>query len=108
MSKERAVRRAARAAEVAARAVTRRKAEERAAGRAARKTTLARLVPLPSRRPPASGLLAAKRRRAIGMLVLGFLVVQLLTWAWTPDWGTRSAVLFASLFAVPLVAVFAL
>lgn len=38
------------------------------------------------------------------MLVVGFLVLQFLTWVSTPDWGLRAAVLLVSVLAVPLVA----
>lgn len=107
MSKERATRRSARQAEAASRAAERQRTQARGARRAARRASLARVAPLGSRRGRAPGILAAKRRRTLGMLLLGFFVLQVLTWAWTPDWGTRMAVLVASLFAMPLVAVFA-
>jgi hypothetical protein len=61
-------------------------------------------MPRPSGAAP--GLLAAKRRRTTGLLLLGFVAIQVLTWAATPDWGLRAAVLLVSLFAFPLVAVF--
>ncbi len=41
-------------------------------------------------------------------MVFGFLGAQALTWAVTPDWGTRVAVIVVSLFAAPVVAVFVL
>lgn len=105
MSKDRARRRAAREAEVAARAAER---ERRAAAQARRNVWWSRLTGwLPKRGGRAPGLLAAKRRRTAGLLILGFLVTQVLTWSATPDWGLRFAVALVSLFAFPLIAVFA-
>jgi hypothetical protein len=102
LSKERAKRRAVREAELAARAVER---ERRAAAQARRAGWWDKLTgSFPRRRGPAPGLLAAKRRRAWGLVVFGFFVVQLLTWLATPDWGLRIAVLLVSLFAVPVLA----
>ena len=49
-------------------------------------------------------MLAAKRRRTVGLVVFGFLTVQFLTWVSTPDWGLRLAVFVASLFAIPVLA----
>jgi hypothetical protein len=40
--------------------------------------------------------------------VLAFAVIQALTWAATPDWATRLAVVVVSLFAVPVVGAFVL
>lgn len=52
--------------------------------------------------------MAARRRRTVGLMVFGFVGVQALTWAVTPDWGTRVAILLVSLFAAPVVALFVL
>lgn len=52
-----------------------------------------------------AGLLAAKRRRALGLVLFAFFVVQFLTWVSTPDWGLRAAVLLVSIFAFPLLGV---
>lgn len=101
MSKERARRRSAQQAELAARTAARADAEAAAARRRRLVqpvvSAASRLVPRP--RP---GLLAARRRRSWGLLALGFVVVQILAWATTADWGVRAAVLVASLFAVPV------
>ncbi len=56
------------------------------------------------RRGARNGPLAAKRRRLVGLVALGFVVVQALTWAASADWGTRVAVLVVSLFALPVMA----
>ncbi|MBA2573236.1 MAG: hypothetical protein M3423_07280 [Actinomycetota bacterium] len=107
MSKERAVRRAAREAELAEQRAERERGDAERARRLARRTTFAKVVPRPLIRSSSStgGVLAARRRRRVGLLAVGFVVVQVLTWAWTPDWGVRVAVIIASLFAIPVVAV---
>jgi hypothetical protein len=51
--------------------------------------------------------LADKRRRKLGLLAGGFLLVQFICWVSTPDWGVRVAVLLVSLFALPVVTVLA-
>jgi len=53
------------------------------------------------------GSLADKRRRKLGLLAGGFLLVQFICWVSTPDWGVRVAVLLVSLFALPVVTVLA-
>ena len=104
MSKERALRRARREAEAAQRAAEReRQAAAQARSRARRERWLGWL-PRRTRTRVQGGLLAARRRRRVGMLVVSFLVVQFLTWVSTPDWGLRAAVLLVSVLAVPLVA----
>jgi hypothetical protein len=107
MSKDRAVRRAAREAELAEQQARRERERAEEARRLARKATFAKVVPRPATRFSGStgGVLAARRRRRVGLLAVGFVVVQVLTWAWTPDWGLRVAVIIASLFAIPVVAV---
>lgn len=107
MSKDRAVRRTAREAELAAQAQDRARRTERfARWDRARARVVAILSPL--RRRSRGGALAARRRRTVGLMVFGFLGAQALTWAVTPDWGTRVAVIVVSLFAAPVVAVFVL
>ena len=105
MSKERARRRAEREAEASRLAAARAKRTEAAARHQARKEAVARFLPRRSRRRAASGLLAAKRRRRIGLLAVGFFLVQFVCWVSTPDWGLRVAVLVVSLFALPVVTV---
>lgn len=106
MSKERAVRRAAREAELIEQRGRRERARAEEARRVARRATFGGAVPRPMKRFSGStSALAARRRRRVGLLAVGFVVVQVLTWAWTPDWGVRVAVIIASLFAIPVVAV---
>lgn len=107
MSKERARRRAERGAEAARAAEDRARQAAVAARRQGRRDAVTRLLPLRRWRPAATGLLAAKRRRRIGLLVTGFLLVQFICWVSTPDWGVRVAVLVVSLFALPVVTVLA-
>jgi hypothetical protein len=106
MSKERARRRAQREAEAVRRAQVRERQAAAQVRRQARREKLRSWLPKPTTQRGQSGLLAAKRRRAIGLLGFGFVVVQFLTWVATPDWGVRAAVLLVSLLAVPLVAAF--
>jgi len=106
MSKERAVRRAARETELAEQRARREKVQAAAYRRLTPRTTLARMRPRSLvGSSSSSSTLAARRRRRVGLLAVWFLVVQVLTWAWTPDWGVRVAVIVASLFALPVVAV---
>lgn len=107
MSKERARRRAEREAEAERLAAVRVKQAEVAARRQARRNVAANLLPTMSRRPGVAGLLAAKRRRMLGLLAAGFFFVQFVCWVSTPDWGVRVAVLLVSLFALPVVTVLA-
>ncbi len=108
MSKERAIRRTAREAELAEQRAQREREQAKQTRRFAWRTTLSKVVPWPATRSSsASGVLAARRRRRVGLLAVGFVIVQVLTWAWTPDWGVRVAVLIASIFALPVVAVLA-
>ncbi len=108
MSKERAVRRAAREAEREQRAVQRQRLEaaevQRRERRARWRRRLAWLPGVGTRWSRSTGPLAVKRRRVWGLVALAFLVVQLLTWIVTPSWGMRAAVLVVSIFALPLAA----
>ena len=110
MSKQRALRRAARDAE------RERREDERARQvaaavqqRARRARWRARLAWLPgvgsTRWARSTGPLATKRRRTWGLIAVAFLVLQALTWVVTPSWGLRVAVLVVSLFAVPVIVV---
>lgn len=107
MSKDRARRRAAREAQLEAEAAPRAERRARTARRDAIASRLTAIVRSRRRRSPV-GPLAWKRRRAVGLLLLGFVVTQALAWAVTADWGMRVAVAVASLFALPVVAVFVL
>ncbi len=105
MSKERARRRAAREAEAAQVSAARETQNASLARRRARADRWRRVLPAVPRRSGSTGLLAAKRRRALGLLATAFFFLQFLTWVSTPDWGVRGAVLLVSLFALPVVAV---
>jgi hypothetical protein len=109
MSKERATRRAAREADREQRLAERARIEASAARRREFWARLTRWVPRPKVKvwTKSSGLLAAKRRRRLGLLAFGFFVVQLLTWIVAPGWGARVAVLLVSLFTLPVLAVLA-
>ncbi|MEJ7775493.1 MAG: hypothetical protein WKF72_11850 [Nocardioidaceae bacterium] len=107
MSKERARRRAEREAEAATLAEGRAKQAAAAARRQGRRDVMTSLVQTRRRRPGVAGVLAAKRRRKIGLLAVGFFFVQLVCWVSTPDWGIRVAVLVVSVFALPVVTVLA-
>lgn len=107
MSRERALRRAEQEAARAADAATRVRRTARNSRRARLRSWLVTRPPSVRRRGT-PGLLAAKRRRAVGLLALGFLVVQVLTWSVTADWASRLAVAVVSLFALPVIAVFVL
>ena len=107
MSKERAVRRARRESEAAVAAAVRARRLARVSRHKQLRARLSRSVPtLKMRRR--SGLLAAKRRRTIGLIVLAFAVTQALTFVVTADWATRLAVVVVSLFAVPVIGAFVL
>ncbi len=107
MSKERALRRAAREADREKREAERARAEAAAAKRRQLRDRLTGWLPRRKVWSKSSGLLAAKRRRRLGLLAFGFFVVQLMTWIVTPVWGLRVAVLIVSLFALPVAAVLA-
>ncbi len=107
MSKERARRRAEREAVAEELAAVRAKQAEVAARRQGRRDAMKRLWPSRSHRPGVVGSLADKRRRKLGLLAGGFLLVQFICWVSTPDWGVRVAVLLVSLFALPVVTVLA-
>jgi hypothetical protein len=107
VSKERALRRARRESEAAAAAAERARRRAKASRRSQLRARVSRFVP-PLKRPSRSGLLAAKRRRTVGLIVLAFAVTQALTWVVTADWATRLAVVVVSLFAVPVIGAFVL
>jgi len=111
VSRQRAVRRAARQAASADAAAERAARAARTARRGALTTRLAafrRVVDLRAgapRRRASAGPFAARRRRKAGLVALGFVVVQALVWAATPDWSIRVAVVVVSLFALPVLVV---
>lgn len=111
MSKQRAVRRAAREASSADAAAERAGRAARTARRGALTSRLAAFTRVADLRARASrwraptGPLTTRRRRKAGLIALGFVVVQALVWADTPDWSIRVAVLVVSLFALPVLVV---
>jgi hypothetical protein len=107
MSKERAIRRASREADRQKREAQRDRIEAAAARRRELRDRLTGWIPRPKLWGRSTGLLAAKRRRRLGLLTFGFFVIQLMTWIVTPAWGVRVAVLIVSLFALPVAAVLA-
>jgi hypothetical protein len=111
VSKERAVRRAAREAEREQRVAEHARRDAAAARRRERKARWTRRFSwLPgvgatrTRWSRSTGPLAVKRRRIWGFVAVCFVVLQALTWVVTPSWGMRAAVLIVSIFALPLAA----
>ncbi|RAY16500.1 hypothetical protein DPM19_06450 [Actinomadura craniellae] len=101
MSKERARRRAERAAAIEQAAAERAARQAREARRRARWRWLAVLVPRPGRQP---GGVLARRRRVQNRVVLGlFVVVQVVGWVLLPTWTARFALLLLSVLLVPVV-----
>ena len=109
VSKERALRRAAREAESEQRVAQHARRDAAAARRRERKARWTRRFRwLPgvgaTRWSRSTGPLAVKRRRIWGFVAVCFVVLQALTWIVTPSWGMRAAVLIVSIFALPLAA----
>jgi hypothetical protein len=105
VSKERARRRAERAA-VAARAAERQAVRQVRAAR--RRTLLERctaLLPRPARYRRQRGILAARRRAQNASLLGIFLLIQLVAWLLLAAWPARLSVLALSLFLTPVLAV---
>lgn len=107
MSKERARRRAVREAETAKRAELRARQEAKLARRRGRAQKVAQVLPTRTRWSTDTGLLAAKKRRRYGLVAAGFMLVQFLTWAATPDWWLRVTAAVVSVIAIPVVLAFA-
>ena len=103
MSKERARRRAERAAEAERLAVARAEQAATAARRRARRRRLTELVPKPVRYARPRGVLA-RRRRAQNLGVLGlFLGAQVAGWLLLASWTARFAVLVLSVLLLPVM-----
>ena len=107
MSKERALRRAAREHEAALRAAARAAEQERRERRAARSAALRRRttdrLPRRTRVARPTGTLA-RRRRVERSLVLALLVaLNVLAWVITPDAAIRLGVLVVSVLAAPVL-----
>jgi hypothetical protein len=103
VSKERARRRAERAAAAARSAEVRAVRLRRAARRRALLGRLRRLVPFPVRHRRQGGVLARRRRAQNGGVFLVFLAVQCLAWLLCSTWTARLAVFGLSIFLVPVV-----
>ena len=101
MSKERAQRRAEREREAAVLAAAKAAEQERRERRGARRRALTARVP--KRRPGQAGVLAERRRTEARLLVFVVVVLNLLVWLATDDWGVRVGVLLVSLLVAPLV-----
>jgi hypothetical protein len=107
VSKERAIRRAAREAEQEKRAAERARLDAAAARRRDRNARWVRRLSWlrgvgSTRWSRSTAPLATKRRRIWGFVAVCFVVLQALTWIITPSWGMRVAVLVVSLFALPV------
>jgi Flp pilus assembly protein TadB len=101
MSRERAVRRAAREREQAIRAAARAREEERRQRVAARRRSLTGRLPGPRRRTP--GVLEARRRRQVWVTVAVLLAVNVVVWVVSPDWALRTVIAMVSLLAAPVL-----
>lgn len=100
MSKERARRREERERELAAAAAARAAEAERAAARARRREALLGWVPRPA--PVPSGSLAARRRRDVGLVLTGVLVLNVLVLLATDGWELPVVVLLLSMLLTPI------
>jgi Flp pilus assembly protein TadB len=100
VSKERAQRRAEREREAAIRAAARAREEERRQRAQARRRTLTGWLPTPRRTP---GLLARRRRREVTFTVCLLLVLNVLVWVVSPEWGLRILAAMVSLLVAPVV-----
>jgi hypothetical protein len=101
VSRERARRRAEREAAAAVLAKQRAAAAEKKARSAARKEALVGWVPKPRKGP--SGIIAERKRRQLAGTVTFLVAVNVLTFAFSPNWGLRLFVLLASLVCAPVV-----
>ncbi len=101
MSKERKVRREERERAAAEAAAARAAEAEREAKRQAR----ARAVTswLPQRHSRQTGPLAERRRNQMGVTFALLAAVNLLVFAFTPEWSLRALVLVASVLGAPVV-----
>ena len=101
MSKERARRREERQREAAVQAAARAAEAERRDRREARRASLTSR--LPKRRPRPGGVLAERRRRQTAATVGLLLALNVLVWAFVPEWSARMLVLMVSLLAAPVL-----
>ena len=111
MSKERARRREEREAQAAARVAAHEQTLQKAARSRARKATWSsRLGPLaPGGRPgQQTGILAARRRLRLNLIVTALILVQAVVWIAREDWKSSLAALVVSALAFPVIVAFAL
>ena len=101
MSKERKLRREEREREAAAAAADRAAEAERQARRDARRRALTSR--LPQRHSRQTGPLAERRRNQIALTFAVLAAVNVLVFAFTPDWSLRALVLVASVLGAPVV-----
>ena len=101
MSKERARRREAREREAAIVAAARGAEAEKRELRDARRRALTPRSPRRRSRP--SGVLAARRRRRLGVIVAVFVALNLLVWVIFQDWRLGLMVLLVSLLVGPVL-----
>ena len=101
MSKERKRRREERE-QLAAQAAAVREAEAR---RLARREARVRAVTsrLPQRHSRQTGILAERRRNQLGLTFAVLAAVNVLVFAFSPDWSMRALVLVVSVLAAPVV-----
>jgi Flp pilus assembly protein TadB len=101
VSKERKLRRLERERAAAATAAARAAEAERLA----RREAWVRVVTsrLPQRHSRQTGLLAERRRNQLGMTFALLAAVNVLVFAFSPEWSVRALVLVASLLAAPVV-----
>ena len=98
---ERARRREERDRQVAEAAAVREAEAARQARRDARRASLTRWVPRPG--PGESGVLAARRRQRVGLVLAFVLAVNTLVWLGTDEWAARVLFLLLSLLVAPIV-----
>ena len=101
MSKERKLRREEREREVAEAAVAREAEAERLARRQARVRAVTSR--LPQRHSRQTGVLAERRRNQLGLTFAVLAAVNILVFAFSPDWSLRALVLVVSVLAAPVV-----
>ena len=101
MSKERARRREAREREAAIVAAARAAEAEKRERRDARKRALTSRSPRRRSRP--TGVLAARKRRRLGVTVALVVALNVLVWVIFPGWPMRAMVLIVSLLVAPVL-----
>lgn len=103
MARERARRRAERAAERARLAAERAAREARLARRRERVQALAAVLPRPVRTARPRGIRARRRRAQNAAVAAGFLLAQALVWPLLPHWTARLGMLLLSVLLIPVL-----